>query len=282
MIYQTFTSQDITLAYREWGQGDNIILLLHGLADHGGVWSSLGEFLSTDYHIIAPDLRGHGNSSKPATGYLFKDYIQDLNVFIDTFPHNKLIVLGHSWGAKLAAFWVTNYTQKFKQLILVDPFFINSLPSWLALTFPILYKVLPFLKITNTFPSYEAIEKVARELKQYQGWTPLQEEVFRDAVEQKADGTWSSKFVLQARNEIFQDVMQVAGLSKTLDIPSLLILPEKGLNRTAGQIKPYKQYLNNLEIVRVPGNHWAFLGEPEAFNHQIKTFLLPHRSNEIE
>lgn len=270
---QTFSRENITLSYLEWGQGDRTLFLLHGLADHAGVWTSLGEFLAPDYHIIAPDLRGHGESSKPETGYLFRDYIQDLKALKNLMNLDRIDVLGHSWGAKLAAIWATEHPETFRSLILVDPFFIDSMPDWLALTFPILYRVLPFLKITGTFPNYEAIEKVARRLKQYQGWTALQRQAFQDSIEQKSDGSWSSKFVLQARDEIFQDVMKVAGLSKNLDTPTLLIIPEKGLNRTEWQLKPYRTYLNNLEIQKVAGNHWAFLVEPEAFNSTVKSFL---------
>jgi pimeloyl-ACP methyl ester carboxylesterase len=132
---------------------------------------------------------------------------------------------------------------------------------------------LPFLKITRSFDSYQSIEAIARQLKQYKGWSNLQQEVFKNAIEQKADGSWSSKFTLSARQEIFEDVMGFAGLTKTLDIPSLLILPQQGLNRTAWQIQSYKKYLTSLEIKKIPGNHWAFLGEPETFNQTVAEFL---------
>ena len=64
----------VELSCLEWKQGTEPLLLLHGLADHALVWSSLGDYLAADYHIIAPDLRGHGNSSKPKQGYKFSDY----------------------------------------------------------------------------------------------------------------------------------------------------------------------------------------------------------------
>ncbi|MCS6941276.1 MAG: hypothetical protein NZ901_02675 [Geminocystis sp.] len=93
-------------------------------------------------------------------------------------------------------------------------------------------------------------------------------------MEEKGDGSWKSKFPKQARNEIFEDVLKHEGLTTKLEIPALLVLPEKGLNRTPWQINPYKQYLANLTIKKVPGNHWAFITEAEAFNHTIEGFLL--------
>ncbi|NCS76920.1 MAG: alpha/beta hydrolase [Microcystis aeruginosa K13-07] len=270
---QTFTSNSMEISYLQWSDRGMPLLLLHGMADHALVWSSLGDYLSSNYQVIAPDLRGHGESGKPATGYHFQDYIGDLRALINHLGWTQAHILGHSWSAKIAAIWATQQPEVFKSLILVDPFFIDKMPSWIRITFPILYQVLPFLKITRSFDSYQSIEAIARQLKQYKGWSNLQQEVFKNAIEQKADGSWSSKFTLSARGEIFEDVMGFAGLTKTLDIPSLLILPQQGLNRTAWQIQSYKKYLTSLEIKKIPGNHWAFLGEPEIFNQAVAEFL---------
>ena len=270
---QTFTNNSMEISYLQWSDRGMPLLLLHGMADHALVWSSLGDYLSSNYQVIAPDLRGHGESGKPATGYHFQDYISDLRALLNHLGWTQAHILGHSWSAKIAAIWATQQPEVFKSLILVDPFFIDKMPSWIRITFPILYQVLPFLKITRSFDSYQSIEAIARQLKQYKGWSNLQQEVFKNAIEQKADGSWSGKFTLSARGEIFEDVMGFAGLTKTLDIPSLLILPQQGLNRTAWQIQSYKKYLTSLEIKKIPGNHWAFLGEPESFNQAVAEFL---------
>lgn len=270
---QTFTNNSMEISYLQWSDRGMPLLLLHGMADHALVWSSLGDYLSSNYQVIAPDLRGHGESGKPATGYHFQDYIGDLRALINHLGWTQAHILGHSWSAKIAAIWATQQPEVFKSLILVDPFFIDKMPSWIRITFPILYQVLPFLKITRSFDSYQSIEAIARQLKQYKGWSNLQQEVFKNAIEQKADGSWSSKFTLSARGEIFEDLMGFAGLTKALDIPSLLVLPQQGLNRTTWQIQSYKKYLTSLEIKKIPGNHWAFLGEPEIFNQAVAEFL---------
>jgi pimeloyl-ACP methyl ester carboxylesterase len=278
---QTFTNNSMEISYLQWSDRGMPLLLLHGMADHALVWSSLGDYLSSNYQVIAPDLRGHGESGKPATGYHFQDYIGDLRALINHLGWRQAHILGHSWSAKIAAIWATQQPEVFKSLILVDPFFIDKMPSWMRITFPILYQVLPFLKITRSFDSYQSIEAIARQLKQYKGWSNLQQEVFKNAIEQKADGSWSSKFTLSARGEIFEDVMGFAGLTKALDIPSLLILPQQGLNRTAWQIQSYKKYLKSLEIKKIPGNHWAFLGEPETFNQAVAEFLSVRENDDV-
>lgn len=270
---RTLNLLDVQLSYRSWHGGEEPVLLLHGMADHAGVWQSLGESLSDRYHVLAPDLRGHGDSSKPASGYQSSDIIGDLAALMDAVGWQSAHVVAHSWSAKVAALWATQQPQRFRSLVLIDPFFIDRLPTWLTPTFPLLYRVLPFLKMIGPFESYQQAEQQARQLKQYRGWSELQQSVFHDALEQKADGRWGSKFVIQARDEIFADVMQVAGLTVPITIPTLFVQPEKGLNRTEWQLKPYKTYLKHLKIAQVPGNHWCFLVEPVAFNQAIAAFL---------
>ena len=269
---KTINLSQIQLSYLEWGEGEPV-LLLHGLADHALVWASLGEYLANSYHSVAPDIRGHGESSKPETGYRSADIIADLEGLMDSLGWNSAHIVAHSWMAKVACVWAKLQPQRFRSLVLVDPFFIGKMPSFAKVTFPFFYKVLPFLKCMGPFADYAAAENLARQLKQYKGWSPLQAAVFQGGMEEKKDGTWGSKFVVQARNEVFEDVMLVAGLTESLEVKTLLLLPEQGLNRSEFQFKPFRTYLINLTMQKIPGNHWAFLVEPDAFNHAVKEFL---------
>lgn len=270
---QILNLPQVNLSYLEWNRGQEPVLLLHGLADHSVVWVSLAEFLGDRYHCIAPDLRGHGDSSKPDRGYRCDDIIADLEALMNDLGWASAHIVAHSWSAKVATIWARQLPQRFRSLVLVDPFFIGRMPSWMKLTFPLLYQVLPFLKTMGPFVSYEQAEQQARQLKQYRGWSEFQQAAFQSGMEQKPDGSWGSKFVVQARDEIFEDVMQVAGLTEVLEIPTLFLQPEAGLNRTAWQLQSYRTYLKNLQIQKIPGNHWAFLVEPTAFNEAIAVFL---------
>lgn len=264
---------NIQLSYLEWKQGTEALLLLHGLADHALVWSSLGDHLAENYHIIAPDLRGHGESSKPDTGYGFTDIIGDIQALMTHLGWTSAHVLGHSWGGKVSCIWATEKPEQIRSLILVDPIFIGAMPSWMKFTFPLLYNVLPFLKGMGPFSSYEEAEKQAKELKQYRAWTELQKTVFKEGIESKKDGTWGSKFVIPARDGIFEEVMNVSGLTQPLDIPALFIKPKAGFNRTELQLKPYKNYLTRLQVRELPSHHWVFLSEPQIFNQTVTNFL---------
>jgi len=272
-IRQILSTPEIELSYLEWQPGKEPVLLLHGLADHALVWSSLGNYLADEYHVVAPDMRGHGESSKPEKDYSFKSAIADLEVLMDNLGWSNAHIIGHSWTGKLAAIWARQNPKRFRSMVLIDPIFIWKFPSLIKLTFPFLYQVLPFLKGMGPFASYEQAVAQAQLLNQYQGWTDLQQEIFRASLEQKPDGSWVSKFTIAARDGIFDEVMREPGFVTLVDIPTLFVQPEKGVNRFDWQLQPYKKYLNNLQICQVPGNHWAFLGEPEKFNQTVKEFF---------
>ena len=266
-------TDEVCLAYRETGRGDSI-LMLHGLADHSLVWQALAQHLGDRYYCLAPDLRGHGDSSKPPeSAYDSRDLATDLELLVQVLQLGNVHVIAHSWAAKIALLWAQQHPERIRSLVLVDPFFVNRLPRLFRPTFPLLYRTLPFLKVMGPFPSYETAVAVAQGLKQYRGWSELQQTVFRTGMEQKSDGTWGSKFAIAARNGVFDDVLQLSGLIKSVSVPTCLLLPEKGLNRTALQLKPYKQHLSQLTVQRLPGNHWPHLVEPVAFNQAVEMFL---------
>jgi pimeloyl-ACP methyl ester carboxylesterase len=263
----------LRLSYLEWHAGGEPLLLLHGLADHSLVWADLAQSLGSRYHSVAPDLRGHGESDKPAQGYKCSDIIEDLEALLDRLGWSSCHVVAHSWAAKIMAIWATQTPNRFRSLVFIDPFFINRMPGFVKLSFPILYRTLSFLKLMGPFPSYEAAEELARSLPQYETWSPLQQAVLRQGLECKPDNRWGSKFVVQARDETFADVMTVAGLTRPLEIPCLFLKPEQGLNRKEWQLKPYRTYLKKLQMQTIPGNHWPFLVAPESFNQAVATFL---------
>jgi pimeloyl-ACP methyl ester carboxylesterase len=281
---QSLSKSDIQVSYLEWNQGKEPLLVLHGLADNAVVWSSLGDYLGAEYHIVAPDMRGHGESSKPETDYSFESAIADLEALMDRLGWKSAHVIAHSWSGKLACIWAKQNPARLRSMILVDPIFIWKIPSFFKVTFPLLYRVLPFLKGMGPFASLEQAEVQARKLSEYAVWNSLQQQVFQAGIEQKADGSWGSKFTIAARDtlteslreRIFEEVMGVPGLTVTIDTPTLFIQPEKGVNRQEWQLKPYKTHLTNLDICQVPGNHWAFLTESQAFNSTVAAFLKEH------
>jgi pimeloyl-ACP methyl ester carboxylesterase len=107
------------LTYRvlEWdADADHTVILLHGFLDLAWGWVRTVEAgLAGRFHVVAPDLRGHGDSDRIGPGgyYHFADYAADLHELVKIFGRARLSLVGHSMGGGI----VTNYAGAFPQRI---------------------------------------------------------------------------------------------------------------------------------------------------------------------
>lgn len=114
--------EDVRLFYTDDGPRDAAVLLLvHGFAADSGDWVwHIGELART-YRVIAPDLRGHGHSSAPATGYRPEDFAQDLAVLLDRLGVETVVACGHSMGAMVVSALAVEHPQRVDAMVCVDP-----------------------------------------------------------------------------------------------------------------------------------------------------------------
>jgi pimeloyl-ACP methyl ester carboxylesterase len=99
----SFISQRLRLNYVDWGNaGAPILLLLHGGRDHARSWDLVAHALRRDYHIVCPDLRGHGDSAwSPDAAYTYPFFISDLAQLVHQLGQRVRIV-AHSLGGAIA------------------------------------------------------------------------------------------------------------------------------------------------------------------------------------
>ena len=81
-----FTSLGTRLHYLDWGNSAApVLVLVHGGFDHARSWDWTARALARDYHVIVPDLRGHGDSAWSSEGsYAIQNYVYDLAQLVDT------------------------------------------------------------------------------------------------------------------------------------------------------------------------------------------------------
>jgi pimeloyl-ACP methyl ester carboxylesterase len=98
------------------------ILLLHGLGVSGSVWQAFARRLGPRFAAVCPDLRGHGASDAPATGYTPADYARDLIGLWGSGPlEDAAPVVGHSLGALVAVALAALRRDLVSAAVLVDP-----------------------------------------------------------------------------------------------------------------------------------------------------------------
>jgi pimeloyl-ACP methyl ester carboxylesterase len=98
------------------------ILLLHGLGVSSSVFQAFARRLLPDWAVVAPDLRGHGQSDAPPSGYAPADYAADLAELIqDEFSSESVPVVGHSLGALVGMQLAALRPELVRWLVLLDP-----------------------------------------------------------------------------------------------------------------------------------------------------------------
>src|SRR5438034_811147 len=97
-----FYSQRLKLHYVDWGNAERRpLLLLHGGRDHCRSWDWVAADLRRDFHLIAADLRGHGDSAwAVGSTYSMIDYVLDLAALLKTLDLFPITIIGHSLGAR--------------------------------------------------------------------------------------------------------------------------------------------------------------------------------------
>ncbi len=111
----------MSLTVRALATDGPTIVLLHGLGVSGAVWQGVGRLLGQFASLLAPDLRGHGDSDKPSAGYLPRDYAGDVAALIAHEPSRPVALVGHSLGAVVAAQLAAERPELVPKVVLVDP-----------------------------------------------------------------------------------------------------------------------------------------------------------------
>ncbi len=110
------------LHYYRTGGNKPPLILLHGITDSGLCWTRVAESLESEFDIIMPDARGHGLSADfPPTKFTLKDMAIDLIKIIQKLGLKELTIMGHSMGARVAAYICAAAPPLTKRLILEDP-----------------------------------------------------------------------------------------------------------------------------------------------------------------
>jgi pimeloyl-ACP methyl ester carboxylesterase len=119
---RTYTSQGLKLHYLDWGnEGAPLLVLIHGTRDHARSWDWTARALRDRWHVITPDLRGHGDSQwSPDGAYLAAYQALDIADLLDTLDHEQATVVGHSFGGNISARFAAIFPQRVRKLVLVD------------------------------------------------------------------------------------------------------------------------------------------------------------------
>jgi len=123
-ISQFYYSHRLKLHFWDWGnKGKPNLILVHGGMDHARSWDLVAQAFRRDFRVLAPDLRGHGDSNwAPGAMYSLSEYVLDLSALIDIIDGFPVYLIGHSLGAAVALQYAGVYPDRVKKVIAIEGF----------------------------------------------------------------------------------------------------------------------------------------------------------------
>jgi pimeloyl-ACP methyl ester carboxylesterase len=119
-IDKTLTANDLRFHYRDWNGHGWPVLLLHGLSSTSHIWDLVAPLILDSARVVALDLRGHGQSDKPASDYTFEEIGSDIHATLGWLGFERPVIVGHSWGAQVGLWLAARHPDRVGGLVMVD------------------------------------------------------------------------------------------------------------------------------------------------------------------
>lgn len=147
----TTTNDGVKLAYRVLGEGPRTVILVHGWMVSSRVWDDLIAGLDiSGVRLVVPDLRGAGDSDKPASGYTIERYAKDILHLADELGARSFVLVGHSMGGTISQWIAAHAPARVDGMVLLCPVPASGMPG-----FP--EQALPLFRNANNAGAHAAI-----------------------------------------------------------------------------------------------------------------------------
>ena len=254
------------LHVREWGDPSApAVVCLHGVQAYGGRFRRLAEErLAARYHVVAPDLRGHGASTREEP-WTLETHIADL---LETWGR-PAAWLGHSFGGRLVAELIAAHPELVRRAVLLDP----------ALTVPPDYAAfLAEQELTQDLSfatEEEAVDAglAGRSERPEPGSKDVIHQV-REQIEQGADGRFRFAYSPEAVAAGYLGVAVLPPPWFRAGVPTLIVAGAESKFVSVGEVEIYRAALGDrLRVLVVPGGHTVLWDAFEETADAIEEFL---------
>ncbi|MCP9198711.1 alpha/beta hydrolase [Gramella sp. GC03-9] len=261
MICRTELKNGISLEYLDQGEGE-VVLLLHGLGSTKADWDMQLDALSKHFRLIAPDMRGHGNSSIPehSEEYGVEQSAHDMKLLMDELKIEKCHLIGFSMGGALAFELAVKHPGLVDKLVIV-----NTAPNFNNLGEFGEQMIAERTSSLKTYGMKPLAEQVAGNMFPEESQKHLKEAFFERASKNPVDAYYNS----------FVTLMQwgIGDRISEIDKPALVIASD--MDYTPVELKQaYVDKMPNarLEVIK-DSRHGVTMDQPEQFNSAILKFL---------
>ncbi len=281
---QRFMSQRLQLHYADWGSRDKpTLVLVHGGRDHCRSWDWLAEELRHDWHIVCPDMRGHGDSAwSPDADYRMETLIYDFAQFIHQLDVDEVTIIAHSLGGMIASRYCGIYPEKIRRLVLVEGLSMSPRMIQEALNTPIETRMRKWIegrrktsaRLPKRYPSLDAACARMHEENSFLS----HEQAYHltvHGVSRNEDGTYSWKFDNYLHDfppyELPYD--DVTRLWQCITCPTLLLYGEDSFASNPEKDGRLAFFQHPTFKVYEKAGHWLHHDQFPTFLADVKAFI---------
>lgn len=232
------------------GSGQALIFL-HGWRSEGIIWKNVAEKLckTADYNIYALDLPGFGSSPAPKVAFDVSDYTQIVDGFIGKLKLESVVLIGHSFGGRIAIKLAAKKPPYLKKLVLVDSAGI-ALPS-------------------NKKNFMQLGAKLVKPLFKLRSLQDIKRMIYKKIG---AEDYLATPYL----NETFKKVIveDLQNCLKDIDVPTLLLWGDKDTDTPLNFMEIFNRKISNSTTKVLKGaGHFSFIDQSDAFCLELSKFL---------
>ncbi len=280
----SFISQRLRLRYVDWGNADAPpLILLHGGRDHSRSWDWTAQALRDKWHVIAPDLRGHGDSDwSPDGDYGSLANLYDLAQLIHQLRLAPVTIVAHSYGGNIALRYSGTFPENVRKLVAIEG--LGPSPKMLAerMAKPVTTRLRDWIEAKRASAGrvqkkYATLDDAFRRMKEENHH--LSDEQARHltihGVSQNEDGTYTWKFDPYMRIFPPFDLPQsdIELIWQSITCPTLLLYGKDSWASNPVADGRAKHFRNARVEVYENAAHWLHHDQFDRFIAELKAFL---------
>jgi pimeloyl-ACP methyl ester carboxylesterase len=280
----TYVSQRLRLSYLDWGNPDAPpLVLVHGGWDHARSWDWVAERLRDRWHIIAPDLRGHGDSQWSQDGtYAMPGFLCDLAELVHQRQLAPVVLIGHSLGGNIATRYAGIFPGQVKRLVSIEGLGLSPKAMAERLAKPLAERMRRWIEAQRNLAGvaphrYKTIDDaIARMQQAHKHLTPEQaSHLARHGVNRNADGTWTWKFDphLRVFPPVDIAVEDVERLWANVACPVLLVYGRQSWASNPQEDGRARHFRDARVVMVENAGHWVHHNQTEFFINLVQEFL---------
>jgi len=287
-----YVSQGLRLHYVDWGNPTApALVLLHGGRDHARSWDHVARELRRDFHVIAPDLRGHGDSEWARGGsYALQEFVLDVARLIEAIGCERVTLVAHSLGGNVAIHYAATFPERVEKLVAIEG--LGPSPRMLEerSATPYAERLAEWITRTRELAgkrarAYPSIQAAAERMLEANPFLSVEQALHLTVhgVARNEDGSYRWKFDHGVRSHMPQRAT-LADLEETwtrITCPTLLVRGEQSWASDPELDGRLAAFRNARRVNVGQAGHWVHHDQLERFLAEVRRFLGVDRAADL-